>query len=543
MMSGNGFTETKREGDQLTMSAAKVWDLLDPVIALHPNRAAIVSAQARLSFASLARSTDQACRLLSSLGVRRGTAVAVSAQNSAEIVIAFLAVMRLGARWVGINRALTETDRSRLLKHSGARVFITDSPFAEDSLLPKDIRVLTFATDDATRLWQPSPELKARNLPKSAVDPYAAAAIAYTSGTSGRPKGVVHSQHNMTLPGRYLSTTDDFDSSAITGVCLPLTILNVIVVAVLPSLFGGRPCVILPKLDAATIAAWVHRERITNMSIPPPILYDLVTRGDIEPDSLKTLRSTRTGGAELPDPIRQGYLERFGHRVIGTYGLTEAPSVVAIESRLTPHVPDASGKVLPYLKVHILDKQGSEVPVGQVGEICLGPSDSGPWKDSYRPMLGYWRQLAATRDALADGLVRTGDLGILDENENLFIKDRKDNMILRGGASIYPAQIERVIRSMDGVRDCLILGVPDERLGERVGAVIELDGSRSVNNADVLAHCEQLLAKYQVPESVVFVDNLPRNSMNKVVRNEAKQRMAAQLTCMESSLQFMAPVV
>ncbi len=360
----------------------------------------------------------------------------------------------------------------------------------------------------------------------SAVDPLAPAAIAYTSGTSGSPKGVVHSQHNITLPGRFLATTPDFGASAVGGVCLALTILNVIAVSVLPSIIAQRPCVILPWPDPALIPDWVERHRITSMSMPPPTLFDLAHRHDVPAGSLRTLAHPRTGGAELPEEVRQAFTDRFGHGIAATYGLTEAPTIVSLERRGMRHVPGSSGEILPYLDVCIMDDDGKELPAGETGEICVRAAADGPWGGSYRPMLGYWRRPAATRKALLDGVLHTGDLGYVKDGL-LFPKDRRDNLILRGGASVYPAQIERVIRSLTGVADCAVVGFPDPapgtagRSGDRDGR-----GRHRFGPTTSSTIAGNRLARYEIPESIIFVPALPRNTMNKVVRREVLDLIA-----------------
>jgi long-chain acyl-CoA synthetase len=167
--------------------------------------------------------------------------------------------------------------------------------------------------------------------------------------------------------------------------------------------------------------------------------------------------------------------------------------------------------------VHILGDDGRELAEGETGEICIRAAPSGPWGGCYRPMLGYWRRPAATRSSLFDGFLHTGDLGTMRDGL-LFPKDRRDNLILRGGASVYPAQVERVIRSIPGVADCAVVGVADPRLGQRVAAALELKDDAKVTGEEILEYCRQRLARYEIPESVVFMETLPRNTMNKVVR-------------------------
>jgi acyl-CoA synthetase (AMP-forming)/AMP-acid ligase II len=399
-------------------------------------------------------------------------------------------------------------------------MMLTDVPFDSPSTT-----VIAMSATDGDEWRDRMAAAPTRRRKPTEVNPLAPAAISYTSGTSGSPKGVVHSQHNISLPGRFLATTPDFDASAVGGVCLALTILNVIAVSVLPSIAARRPCVILPRPDPVLIADWVVRHRITSMSMPPPTLFDLAHRADIAPDALRTLRHPRTGGAELPEEVRRAFTERFGSAIAATYGLTEVPTIVSLERRGRPHIPGSSGEVLPYLEVHILGDDGSELGEGETGEICVRAAKSGPWRGCYRPMLGYWRRPAATRSALFDGFLHTGDLGAMQDGL-LFPKDRRDNLILRGGASVYPAQIERVIRSMAGVADCAVVGLPDPRLGQRVAVAIELKDDAALTADEVLDHCRQHLARYEIPESVVFITTLPRNTMNKVVRRAVLDQIA-----------------
>ncbi|MEY2397112.1 MAG: long-chain acyl-CoA synthetase, partial [Actinomycetota bacterium] len=178
--------------------------------------------------------------------------------------------------------------------------------------------------------------------------------------------------------------------------------------------------------------------------------------------------------------------------------------IVAIDPVGGPHVAHASGKPLPHVRVRTADD----------GEICVSAAD-----DRYRPMLGYWQRDDATAEVLRDGELHTGDVGFVDDHGYLHVQDRKSLVIIRGGANVYPAEVERVLQEVDGVTASAVVGVADERLGERVVALIE-------GNADedaLRAHCVANLAKYKVPERFVFVDGFPRNAMNKIIRKELPQ--------------------
>src|SRR5262249_40356827 len=159
-----------------------------------------------------------------------------------------------------------------------------------------------------------------------------------------------------------------------------------------------------------------------------------------------------------------------------------------------------SGRALPYVEVRIVDENGVPLPVGENGEIVVAPARDGEWGELWRPMLEDWRRPAATRAAVQHGMLHTGDVGRLDADGNLFVLDRKGNLITRGGANVYPAEVERVLRALPGVAHSAVIGVPDPRLGERVAVAIEPEPGVTLTRDDVINHCAAQLPRYKVPE-------------------------------------------
>jgi long-chain acyl-CoA synthetase len=240
----------------------------------------------------------------------------------------------------------------------------------------------------------------------------------------------------------------------------------------------------------------------------------------VAPEDLASLREVWTGGADCPESIRTAFEDRFGLPVLATYGLSEAPTVVAIDPVDGRHVPGASGRPLPHLAVRIAGSDGGTLPPGETGELCVSPA---PGDDRYRLMLGYWNRPDASFETLAGGELHTGDLGFVDDEGYLHLRDRKSLVIIRGGANVYPAEDERVLVEAPGVRAGAVFGVPDERLGERVVAVVETDAGAPLDEEAVRTHCLANLARYKVPERFVVVPGLPRNAMGKIVRAELPQ--------------------
>src|SRR5439155_15272028 len=174
-----------------------------------------------------------------------------------------------------------------------------------------------------------------------------------------------------------------------------------------------------------------------------------------------------------------------------------------------------------------VDDTGADLPAGEDGEICVGPMTEGPWAGRYHLMLGYLERPDATAETLAGGVLHTGDIGHVDDDGFLFVRDRKKLVIIRGGANVYPAEVERVLGDAPGVAGCAVLGLANERLGERVVAVVQARPGETIDVAEVSAHCPVHLARYKVPERFVVVDELPRNAMGKVQRAELASLFAS----------------
>jgi len=508
---------------------------LDRSVAARPDAEAIVGRHARYSYAELDAAIDAGAAALRSLGVGAGDRVAACAGNHPDIVVAFFAAQRLGAIWVGINRPLAAPEKAFQLQDSGARVFLADAAtLAQIEPLRAGLPDLEHLVD-----LEPRPEgnawlhMLAENAgaarPDVAIDPHAPAAIAYTSGTTGHPKGAVHSQHNMVLvaaAGHAGLRGSHWAPDLRRGVTLPLTILNLMILEAVTPLSGGGTSVCMDRADAAGIAEWVRDERIECFTGAPATVYDLLTRPEIDAADLASLKFAASGGANVPDELRSLHEARFGKPLLGGYGLTEAPTAVAGTSVELPFTPGSCGRGFPHLKIAILDPEDRELPPGETGEICVRAAEDGPWANVYTPMLGYWRRPAESEAALRNGWLHTGDVGVMNAEGDIFIRDRLKELIIRGGANVYPAEVERVLVADPRVRDAAVIGRPDPRLGEIVAAFVELAPGVAADEgmrADLAAACRDQLAKYKVPERWTFVDAMPRNAMNKIVKARLKE--------------------
>lgn len=479
-----------------------------------PDAEALVARGGRWTYREADRAADRAAHALHGLGVRRGDRVAVSLPNDGDIILAFHGAMRMGAIWVGVNRPLAPPEKRFILEDAGVSVLVADDEVVAQ--VGAGGKWAAVPLDDWRRRVA-----EASDAPWSAeVDPLAPAAIAYTSGTTGFPKGAVHSQYNLMLAAEATAACRGYGPGLRKGDCLPLTILNMLVLTTLVVARAGGCCVIMDRIDAEGVAEWVERERVTTWNGPPALLHSLVTNEAVRPEQLASLDEVWTGGADCPEALREMFRAKFGLSVIATYGLTEAPTLVSIDDRDGSHRSGASGHPLPHLDVQIIGPGGIPVPVGETGEVTVGPARSGPWAGQYRTMVGYWERPEATTSALVDGALRTGDIGFIDADGFLSIRDRRSLVIIRGGANVYPAEVERVIQEVEGVAASAVVGIADDRLGERVVAIVERIPEREIDTDALRAHCAANLARYKVPERFVIVDALPRNPMGKISRRD-----------------------
>ncbi len=490
-------------------------DALERPLHDDPTRVALVARDARMTYEELDAAVDRAAWALHDRGVHRGEVVAVSLPNTSAVVVTFYAVLRLGAIWLGMNRNLAPPEKQFILDDADACLLITD----DDAVARAHEPIRSFVV-----MHEPI-EYPGNRYPRVHSRRSEAAGIAYTSGTTGRPKGVVHSHHNVLLPGAVLTATRGFGPSLRKGDCAALTILNMQVTSTLLVAQAGGTQILMDRVDPSGVATSIRDEAVNTWFGVPTLLHGLTGSADVAVEDLQSLTEVWTGGTFLPASVRDAFETRFATRVYATYGLTEAPTIVTIEDRAGSAVAESSGTALPHLIVEICDDVGAVLPIGETGEVTVRACASGPWANAYRPMLGYLGQSAATAATVQDGVLHTGDIGQLDGAGNLFVRDRRHALILRGGANVYPAEVERVLLQLDGVSGASVVGIPDERLGQRVAAAVELDPGVELDAPTLASHCARQLARYKVPEDWRICP-LPRNAMGKVIRTDIEKWFA-----------------
>ena len=511
--------------------------LLERAVAAVPDKTALVGARGRLRYNEMADEVSRTAAALGELGVRAGDRVAVSLANDVDIVTALMGIWAHGAVFVGVHTVLAPPEKRYLIDDCEPSLYLT-ADAAEDVGAPRVVALDEWRTRVAGAEPQDSwPE----------GDPLGLAAIAYTSGTTGNPKGVMHSQHNALLQGAVAVARGSYDADDVFLCVHPLTILNLQVLHGLTTIQALATCAIADRHDPVSLARWIKQEGVTHFAVVPTVAYlrgrqhphdlnrgvthfavvptvayDLLTHPDVHPDDLVTVTKPRVGGAAMPESVKLLFEERFGVKPATSLGITEGPTLVARQDPDRPIIEGSCGRALPHVDVQVLDDDDRPVPVGEVGEICFGPRRDGPWAGVYRTMLGYWGRPELSAETLRGGMVHSGDLGRLDDDGELYIVERRSQMIIRGGNNIYPAEIERVLGADSRVAECCVVGRPDPRLGEVVVAFVQPAAGVELAVDDLLARCRANLAPYKVPDEVCFVEAFPRSPLGKIARSQVQ---------------------
>ncbi|MBB4660441.1 long-chain-fatty-acid--CoA ligase [Conexibacter arvalis] len=485
-----------------------------------PERVAMTFGERSWTYAELQHEVEAFAAALVRLGVRPGDRVAFLDLNHPNYLLTLFATARLGAIFVPLNFRLTAPELQFALADSGACVLVYAEPFAEAVEQIRDeipCRAFVRTPDDeagelATALVESGPPQEERFVDRDDV-----ALIMYTSGTTGRPKGAMITHDNLLASIHGFSLTFDTRADDRTLVVAPLFHIGGLNVTTLSAFLNGATVVLERRFDPDRVLRLLEERRITTMFAVPTMLVEMARRPGFATADLDALRLIVSGGAPVPVPLLEQYLAR-GIDVCAGYGMTEAAPLITI---VPPgRVLDKVGSVgLPsfFTEVTLVDDQGREVPTGTPGEFLVrGPN----------VMKGYWNRPDATAATLADGWLRTGDVGVRDEDGFYTVVDRKKDMIITGGENVYPAEVEACLVEHERIADAAVFGVPEPTWGEAVVAVVVARDDAALTEEDVTAFMADRLARYKQPRRIVLVDELPRSPSGKVVKGELRTRYA-----------------
>ena len=521
-------------------SWSTICELVDDAARRFPELEALVDGEVRWTFPELRDQVRTSARALMASGIEPGDRVAVWAPNVWEWVVAGLGVHLAGGVLVPVNTRFKGREADYILQKSKARILFTVTDFLDTDYVGllhdadggaglDDVVVLRGTVPDGTTGFADFLS-RADQVAEADGDARAAAVqgddlchIMFTSGTTGQPKGamLIHSAIcrgfkswceviGLRAGDRYLIINPYFHAFGLNS-------------GILACLMTGATNIPHPVFDVPAVMARVPAERISMLPGPPAIYQTILNHPDLDSFDMSTLRLAVTGAAVIPVEMILQMRARLGFETIVTgYGLTEASGIATMcrHDDDPETIARTSGRAIPDVEVQVVDDDGNEVPRGEPGEIVVR---------GYNVMLGYLDDPEQTAETIdADGWLHTGDIGVMDEQGNIDITDRKKDMFIVGGFNAYPAEIENIMLTHPQIGQVAVIGMPDDRLGEvAVATVVPAPGTDPAE-AEVIAWCRDQMANYKVPRRVRFTDALPLNASGKVLKYVLREQVAAE---------------
>jgi long-chain acyl-CoA synthetase len=486
-------------------AAQPVWDHA----ASAPDRTALHGTEGqRWSYATLRDHAAAVATRLRAAGIGPGARVLLIAPSVPEFVAAYYGVLSLGAIAVTANTMATAPELQYIAADAGVSLVlgwhaVTPAP-------------ATAAEAVGVPYWSLRRELDGLDTPVSEPEaPVDAAtddtaAILYTSGTTGRPKGAMLTHGNLHACASIFEQVHRLGPDDRAGTALPLFHVYGQACILATTMRVGASLSLLPRFDPHEMLALIRDHRLsTTAGVPTMWNAMLHAAGDADPADFASLRLASSGGASLPGEIKRAFEERFGCTILEGYGLTETTGSATVQVAGRATTVGSVGAALPGCEVAVRALDGAELPAGEIGEVHLrGPV----------VMKGYWGRPDATAEVLHDGWLATGDLGRVDEAGELHIVDRKKELVIRGGYNVYPREVEEVLYEHPDVVEAAVVGVPHDHYGEEVAAAIALRPGAAPDAAALRAWAKERLSAYKVPHLVAFVDTLPKGATGKILK-------------------------
>ncbi|MBQ14378.1 MAG: long-chain fatty acid--CoA ligase [Gammaproteobacteria bacterium] len=499
--------------------------LLSKRALINPDREAFVDSKSglRLSFSELNARCNRLVSSLLALGVKPGDRIAVAMMNSAEFIEAYFAIAKLGAIIVPLNWRLVPDELEFILKDSGSSTLIFGEEFvdvmselhsrgAKTDVVNWIQHAIGDGNSEFTQDYMQFRDAGSDAEPVISVCEDELLYIMYTSGTTGLPKGVVHSHNTCFWALFTFGASCDLRDADRYLVALPLFHVGSLTPVTL-NIYRGVTSVVMREFDP--IRAWqlIQEEQVTNSLLVPAMLNFMVQVPDVAQYDYSSLRWVQSGASPLPVNLIQQYAD-MGIDIHQIYGLTEScgpACVINAESALSKI--GSTGRAFFHTEVRVVDEAGKDCPPGEQGEV---------WVRGKHVMLKYWNRPDATAETITrEGWLRTGDVASIDDEGFVYIQDRIKDMIISGGENVYPAEIENVILSHPEVGEVAVIGQPSEIWGESPFAVV-VKNTEQLTEADVLAHCEGKMAGFKLPKGAAFIDVIPRNANGKVLKRELR---------------------
>ena len=497
--------------------------MLEETAKHYRGKTAIALGERRLSYAELDEASNKIANALIKMGVSKGDRVAILLSNSPEFAVIYFGIIKIGAIAVPLDTKYKVGELASLFDDSQPKVLVTESPFLEPlvPILP-GFEYMEHVIDLSSRhegrflSYQEIMATSSARKVKIAPESEDIASIAYTSGPTFRPRGVMLSHQSLatgaTISGDGFRQTDE---DVVVLFALPLHHVVGLEAVLLTSISKGSTVVMLPGLSINGLIGIIEKRGATIFMGVPFIFILMVRMAEEEgiKHDLSSLRLCCAGGAPVPTNIMKRFKRHYGLDIVQFWGLTEATAYLTFQPVDGTGKPGSTGKAMPGWEVKIVDDNGKELPPNQPGEIIVrGPI-----------MKGYYNNPRVTAETIRDGWLHTGDIGRVDEDGELFILGRKKEMIIAKGQNIYPSDIEDVLYTHPKVAEAAVVGIPDELRGEVIRAIISLKAGEVATEQEIKRFCLEHIANYKVPKQVIFLDSLPKTATGKIRKEDLKK--------------------
>jgi acyl-CoA synthetase (AMP-forming)/AMP-acid ligase II len=504
---------------------------------LFPDQEIVVCEQVRLTYGQSLERVRRMAAALKGLGVVRGDRIAALHTNCHRYIEAFYATATAGGVFVPLNYRAKQAELEHMITSAGAKVLFVGERYLERirELRPRLPSVQVYVVFEGCADGFPGYEELIENAKpveeEEGIDEDDTAILMYTSGTTALPKGVMLTHNHFTA---YVCGTVEMADGTPRGTALLCAPLYHIAAAanIMTTAFGGRRLVIMRQFEAGEWLELAEREHVTHAFVVPTMMKQLLDHPSLSSRDLSSLTTLAYGGATMPLPVIRRAIEALPPTVgfVNAFGQTETTSTLTIlgpeDHRLTGSPQDVEqklrrlqsiGRPLPDVEVKVFDEEGHELPGGQVGELAVRTP---------RIMKGYATAGGAT-SGLRDGWLPTRDMGWIDEDGYIFLAGRRDDMIIRGGENIAPAEVEAVLQTHPSVEEVVVIGLPDVEWGQKVAAVVVPCADTQVTADELIAYCRERLASFKKPEEIRFLAELPKNDLGKVLRRVLRAQFGA----------------
>lgn len=485
----------------------------------HGGRIAVTLGERELSYTELNAKANRLANALQAQGVSGGERVALLALNGFEFLIVAAATAKLGAVLLPINFRYQTEELVYIVNDAAPSVLFAGPQFAElvagaaDSF-EAPVKLVLLA-GRAAEPWLAYGDLVAGgddSEPGAVVDAASPAALMYTSGTTGRPKGVLFAHAAYMATFAALVVEGDLGGDDVTMVNLPLFHQAGLNALVLPTLMvGGRVVLTEGAFEPGRILEAAARHRVTMTMWVPTMLAMLLSAPDLEGYDLSALDKIWYGSSPISPTVLEGAKAAFRAGFYQWYGQTETGMISVLRPQDHGERASFTGREVFNAELRIVDEAGADVATGEVGEVLCATGLHG--------MIGYFNNDAATAETVRGGWIHTGDLARAEAGGYFTIVDRLGDMIISGAENVYPKEIEDTIAGHPAVREVAVFGIPDEVYGESVCAVVALKDGAGATAEEIIGHCAEKLAGFKKPKRVDFMDELPKNAMGKITKN------------------------